>query len=61
MINLEWNCRVFYTLREENQCVNFLTKQGANTDDFLLIFHQPSQELRLLLIVDAMGVSFTRL
>lgn len=58
---MEWNYRVFYTLREENQCANFLTKQGANTDDFFLIFHQPSQELRLLLMVDAMGVSFTLL
>lgn len=61
VLDRDWNCKVFHTLREGNQCADFLAKKGVDSVDNLSVFYQSPQELNLLLLADASGVSFTRL
>lgn len=51
---------IFYTLREENHCADFLAKMGAATD-VVLTFHTSAPEEMLPLIrEDACGTFFPR-
>jgi ribonuclease HI len=54
------NMSLHHTLREENQCADFLAKLGATADDNLLVHSQPLGDLRPLLRLDAQGTLFLR-
>jgi len=54
------NMSLHHTLREGNQCVDFLAKLGATSDVKMLVHPQPSDDLRPLLRADALGTLFLR-
>jgi ribonuclease HI len=54
------NVSLHHTLREGNQCADFLAKLGASSDDNLVVHPQPPDDLRLLLRLDAQGTLFLR-
>ena len=56
----EENVTLHHTLREGNQCADFLTKLGASSDDVLLEHPQPPADLRPLLRTDVLGTLFLR-
>ncbi|XP_024626732.1 uncharacterized protein [Medicago truncatula] len=49
-----------HTLREGNQCADFLAKLGASTDANLVVHLQPPHDLRPLLRLDVQGTLFLR-
>ena len=54
------NVSLHHTLREGNQCADFLAKLGASSDDFMLLHPHPPDDLRPLLRIDASGTLFLR-
>ena len=54
------NVSLRHTLREGNQCADFLAKLGASSDEILLVHPHPPDDLRLLLRIDASGTLFLR-
>jgi len=52
------NYLLHHTLREGNQCADFLAKLGASSDDIFLSHQFPPDDLRLLLRIDASGTLF---
>jgi len=54
------NVSIHHTLREGNQCADFLAKLGASSDVKLLVHPQPPNDLRPLLRLDALGTMFLR-
>jgi len=54
------NVSLHHTLREGNQCADFLAKLGASSNDKLLTHSQPPDELRPLIRLDALGTLFLR-
>jgi ribonuclease HI len=54
------NVSLHHTLREGNQCADFLAKLGASSDVKLMTHMQPPDELRPLLSIDAIGTMFLR-
>lgn len=57
---VQTNVSLHHTLREANQCADFLAKLGASSDDTLLAHPQPPDDLRPLLRTDALGTLFLR-
>lgn len=57
---LQTNASLHHTLREGNQCADFLAKLGASSDDTLLDHSRPPDDLRPLLRIDALGTLFLR-
>jgi len=51
---------VCHTLREGNQCADFLAKLGASSDDSLIIYESPPASLTNLLRSDVAGTLFLR-
>ena len=60
MIRRNWEFQLHHTLREGNQCADWLAKLGARGADSLAVLSSPPTELNNFLLVDAMGVSFER-
>lgn len=54
------NYSLHHTLREGNQCTDYLAKLGASSDDSLLLHPSPPDDLRPLLQNDATGTLFLR-
>lgn len=54
------NVSLHHTLREDNQCADFLAKLGASSDDILLAHPHPPDDFRPLLRTDALGTLFLR-
>jgi hypothetical protein len=54
------NYSLHHTLREGNQCADFLAKLGAFLDDIFLSHQFPLDDLRPLLRIDASGTLFLR-
>lgn len=55
-----WAFLLCHTLREGNTCADFLAKLGIWCTSELLTILDPPAELRLLLMADNMGVSYSR-
>jgi ribonuclease HI len=56
----QMNVSLNHTLREGNQCADFLAKLGAFSNDGLVVHSQPPDNLRPLLRTDALGTLFLR-
>ncbi|PNY05589.1 ribonuclease H [Trifolium pratense] len=54
------NITICHTLREGNQCADYLAKLGASSNDALLTHDSPPDGLRNLLNIDAAGTLFHR-
>jgi ribonuclease HI len=54
------NFRIFHTLREGNQCADFLAKLGASSNASYSVHQSPPLDLISLLRSDAMGTVFLR-
>ncbi|XP_024630845.2 uncharacterized protein [Medicago truncatula] len=54
------NASLHHTLREGNQCADFLPKLGASSDDILLAHPHSPNDLRPLLRTNALGTLFLR-
>jgi len=54
------NVLLHHTLREGNQCADFLAKLGASSNDTFKHHPQPPDDLRPLLRTDALGTLFLR-
>ena len=54
------NVTICHTLREGNQCADFMTKLGASSDIELLHYASPPKDLFHLLRLDAIGNYFSR-
>jgi len=54
------NYSLHHTLREGNQCADFMTKLGASSDDIFLSHQFPPDYLRPLLRIDTPGTLFLR-
>lgn len=54
------NVSLHHTLREGNQCADFLAKLGASSDEELVMHSQPPEDLRPLIRSDASGTLFLR-
>ncbi|GAU18899.1 hypothetical protein TSUD_228890 [Trifolium subterraneum] len=54
------NIIICHTLREGNQCADYLAKLGASSHDALWIHDTPPPDLRSLMDIDARGTLFTR-
>jgi ribonuclease HI len=50
-----------HTLREGNQCADFLAKKGATSDAALVIHSSPPVDLLAQLRIDALGTFFPRI
>lgn len=59
-IEQDWTFELVHTLREGNQCVDWLAKWRALQDEELHIFYRPPLGLGSLVMADAMGVPFLR-
>jgi len=57
---IAWNISLHHTLREGNQCADFLAKLGANSDALFEVHHAPPTDLLPLLRADAIGTFFVR-
>ena len=56
----EYTVTICHTLREGNQCGNFLAKLGASSDNELLLHASPPEALLPLLQMDAAGTFYSR-
>jgi hypothetical protein len=54
------NYSLHHSLREDNQCADFMAKIGASNDVDLLIHSHPPEELLPLLHSDELGTLFLR-
>jgi hypothetical protein len=54
------NVPVYQTLREGNQCADFMVKLGASSDTELFYHSSPPDDLLNLLRMDAAGTFFSR-
>jgi len=54
------NVIVCHTLREGNQCANYFTKLGANSNTELLYHASPPADLLHLIRMDAIGTIYSR-
>jgi hypothetical protein len=54
------NFSLHHTLREGNQCADFMAKLGASNDDNLTIHANPPEGLLPLLQSDELGTLFLR-
>jgi len=61
LISLPWSVTFNHTLREGNECADWLTKFGANSADTLKMWTSPPPQLNLILLADVSGVSRNRL
>lgn len=57
-LRLHWSVLVERTLREGNQCTDFLAKMGASQDDRFKVIDTPPHVLSSLLFADVTGVAF---
>jgi hypothetical protein len=60
LLNLPWNVLLTHTLREANECADFLTKHGANHDSSWCSLDTPLPGLKEFLLDDASRVQFLR-
>lgn len=60
MLSLDWQVVLQHTLREGNQCADFLAKLGSSSNDPMVILHDAPPGMDQLLLADAMGVAFPR-
>ena len=58
LLNLPWNVQLTHTLREANECADFLAKHGANHDSPWCSLENPIPGLEDLLLADASRVQF---
>ncbi|PNX68108.1 ribonuclease H, partial [Trifolium pratense] len=56
----DWNVSFKHTLREGNECVDWLAKTGASCNDILKIWNSYPPQLSLVLMADVMGVARPR-
>lgn len=56
----EWIVVLRHTLRQGNQCADYMAKLGASEYDRLRIHAYPPQDLSCLLLADSTGVAFPR-
>jgi len=54
------NFTLHHTLREGNQCADFLTKMGASSEVVFTVYHSPLAELMSLIRNDPKGTCFPR-
>jgi len=54
------NFTLHHTLKESNQCADFLAKMGASSEDVFTVHPLPPAELLSLIRKDAMGTCFPR-
>jgi len=54
------NVTVYHTLREGNQCADFMAKLGASSNIELLLHSSPPNDLMHLITTDAAGSFFSR-
>ncbi|GAU46201.1 hypothetical protein TSUD_401610 [Trifolium subterraneum] len=59
-LKMEWEARLLHTLREGNTSSDFLAKFGSTNDDKLTIWEAPSEELKNILLFDALRVLHPR-
>lgn len=59
-LDKDWHLQFQHTLREANSCADILAKQGPLEDHRLIILDTSPLSLSSKLIVDALGVIFTR-
>ncbi|XP_057425690.1 uncharacterized protein LOC130719059 [Lotus japonicus] len=60
LLGHEWQVVVLHTLREGNVCADFLAKFGASRDRSIVAIDHPLDEMSMLLLADALGVSSVR-
>ncbi|CAJ2671539.1 unnamed protein product [Trifolium pratense] len=58
--NMDWTIAFHHTLREGNECADWLAKKGATSDVSLKIWHSCPPQLSNVLIADASGVARLR-
>lgn len=56
----DWDVVIKHTLREGNQCDDYLAKLGAANNDALRIHAAPPLGINYLLLADEAGVAFPR-
>lgn len=59
-LHKNWRVTIQHTLREGNQCADFLAKMGSRFEDKWCCIDVPPVDLHPLLLADAMGVVYTR-
>lgn len=59
-LQMDWTAVIRHTLREGNQCPDFMAKLGASNDDEYVIHEDPPQGIACLLNADRAGVLFRR-
>jgi hypothetical protein len=55
---LQSNVTISYTLKDDNQCADYLTKLGVSSNNDLLIYDAPPEDLLNLLRNDAICAFF---
>ncbi|KAL6504418.1 hypothetical protein OROGR_026341 [Orobanche gracilis] len=60
LLQLQWEPHVIHTLREGNSRVDFLAKTGANSSLPFFVIDVLPNDIRSLLLADAMGTFFLR-
>lgn len=59
MLQQDWIVQIHHTLREENQCADFLAKMGARSSEAMAVIDKPPSGMDTLLLADALGISFS--
>ncbi|KAK7269582.1 hypothetical protein RIF29_22314 [Crotalaria pallida] len=60
VVRRDWSVMFSHTLREGNQCADFLAKKGACMDANMEVFESPPPGLSNVLLADSMRVPFPR-
>ncbi|XP_045810247.1 uncharacterized protein LOC123904656 [Trifolium pratense] len=60
LLKLDWEVSLLHTLREGNACTNFLTKLGSKNDTKLSIWDSPLEDMKDLLLSNALRVAYPR-
>lgn len=60
MLSKDWEVHLNHTLREGNQCVDYLAKMGARGISSLVLLEKAPTGMDSMLLADAMGVVFVR-
>ncbi|KAJ1409532.1 Ribonuclease H domain [Sesbania bispinosa] len=61
LISQDWNVTMAHTLREGNQCADYLAKFGNAHSEALCVIQEPMEDLQPLISADALGSVFVRL
>ncbi|PNX59771.1 ribonuclease H [Trifolium pratense] len=60
LLKLDWEVSLLHTLREGNACTDFLTKLGSKNDTKLSIWDSPLEDMKDLLLSNALRVAYPR-